>query len=58
MAGGITYGAEQPYGDIDIKVDGEVKLSLNGDSKRGMVKDFMKQYCWPGEGKIRLVKVR
>ena len=58
MKAPISYGPEQPYGDIQIKVDGEVKLNLNGDSKRGMVKDFMKQYCRPGKGKIRLVKVR
>jgi len=57
MSKSEAYGTKQPYGDIQIKVNGQVKLNLNGDLKRGMVKDFMKQYCRPGEGKIRLVKV-
>lgn len=41
---GITYGAEQPYGDMDLLVDGEVKLSVNGNGKHGMVKQAMKPY--------------
>ncbi len=32
------------YGDIEILVDGKLELSLNGDNKRGMVKDFMGEY--------------
>lgn len=43
-SGGVNRGFEADYGDIDILVDGELKLSLNGDSKRGMVKDLMKNY--------------
>lgn len=35
--------AKQHYGDIEIKVDGQVKLSLD-EAEKGNVKDFMKQY--------------
>ncbi len=34
---------------IEIKVDGQPVLELNGDYKRGMIKDTMRQYCRPGE---------
>ncbi len=42
---------------IEILVDGQLQASFNGDYKRGTIKTFMRQYCYPGEGKIRLVKI-
>lgn len=50
-------GPAQPYGDIDIMVDGKPGISFNGDNKAGKVKSFMRKHCYPGEGKIRLVKI-
>ena len=32
---------------IDILVDGKPELSVDGNYKRGMIKDFMRQYCKP-----------
>jgi len=49
---------QYPEPTLDISVDGGKSISVNGNYKRGMIKDFMAQYCRPGEGKIRLVKVR
>ena len=49
---------EYPEATIDITVDGGKSLSLNGEFRKGMIKSFMAEYCRPGEGKIRLVKVR
>ncbi len=37
-------GPAQPYGDIDIMVDGKPGVSFNGDNKAGKVKSFMRQH--------------
>jgi len=47
-----------PEPTIEITVDGGKSFSVNGNYKQGVIKGFMKEYCRPGEGKIRLVKVR
>jgi len=39
-----VLGNEQQFGDIEIRVDSEVKLLLNGNGKRGTVRDFMKKW--------------
>ena len=46
-----------PEPTIDIMVDGKT-LNVNGNYKAGMIQGFMGQFCRPGEGKIRLVKVK
>lgn len=47
-----------PEPTIELTVDGGQALSLNGNYNKGKIKTFMANYCRPGEGKIRLVKVR
>lgn len=42
LAGGIHYGYEYNTGDIDILIDGKLKASINGDFKRGMIKQAMR----------------
>lgn len=46
-----------PEPTIDIMVDGKT-LNINGNYKTGMIQGFMGQFCRPGEGKTRLVKVK
>ena len=48
---------ELPEVTIEIQIDGK-ELSVNGNYKHGMIAGFMRQFNCPGEGKIRLVKVR
>ncbi len=43
---------------IEITVDGQSPFSVNGNYKQGVIKDFMSEYCKPGEGKIRIVNVK
>lgn len=54
---GERYGYEQPYGNIEIKFDGELKLNLNGGSEPGIVKNFMRQCLTPVRVGKRIVKM-
>lgn len=47
-----------PEQDIEITCDTEPIISLNGNYSKGVIKETMSHYCKPGEGKIRLVKVK
>lgn len=53
----VRHSDEYPEPTIDITVDGKT-LSVSGDHKASMIKDFMGQFCKPGDGKIRLMKIK